>query len=117
MNTRPPAITEAELEKLMERLVSTGARITMVDPRVTGAQTWILATIGLTLIGVGTWGIRSISELNQTMTRVVTQNEYRDKQIARIEKIDDDQDDRAGRVERHIESVDARLVIVERRAK
>lgn len=100
MITRPPAISAEELEKLMERLVTNGARITMADPRVTGAQTWILATIGLTLVGVGTWGIKSINELNQTMTRVVTQNEYRDRQVARIEA--------------HLEQIDDKLATMDR---
>jgi hypothetical protein len=46
------------------------------------------------------WGIRSIDELNQTMIKVVTQNEYRDAQ--------------ARRMEAHIDILDGRVVTIER---
>lgn len=75
----------------------------MLDPRVTGAQAWVLATIGVTLVGVGGWGIKSINDLNQTMTRVVTQNEYRDKQLQRVES--------------HVAVLDARIVNLEKEGK
>lgn len=101
MITRPPTLSQEEMEKLIERLANHGARITMADPRVTTIQTWLLTTIGASLvIGIG-WGVKSINELNQTVTRVVTQNEYRD--------------DRIGRVERHIEAVDGRVNTLERK--
>lgn len=91
------------MEKLLERLANRGAQITMVDPRVTSAQTWILATIGMVVVAVGGWGVKSINDLNQTMTVVVTQNAYRDAQLQRVE--------------RHIEIVDGRVVILERERK
>jgi hypothetical protein len=89
------------MELLIERLANHGAQITMADPRVTSIQTWLMATIGLSLVGGIGWGVKSINDLNQTVTRVVTQNEYRD--------------DRIGRVERHIEAVDHRVIILERK--
>lgn len=91
------------MDKLIERLANHGAKITMLDPRVTGAQAWVLATIGLTLVGVGGWGIKSINDLNKTMTIVVTQNEYRDKQLQRVEQ--------------HVEILDGRIVNLERKVK
>lgn len=75
----------------------------MLDPRVTGAQAWVLATIGITLVGVGGWGIKSINDLNQTMTRVVTQNEYRDAQLQRVED--------------HVKVLDDRVVVLERKQR
>lgn len=101
--TRPSTLTPEEMDKLLERLANSGARITMADPRVTTVQTWILTTIGLTLVSLAGWGVKSINDLNQTMTRVLTQNEYRDDHVARIE--------------RHLEVVDARVVILERKSK
>lgn len=101
--TRPSTLSPEEMDRLLERLANTGARITMLDPRVTSAQTWVLASIGTVIVGMGGWGIKSINDLNQTMTRVVTQNEYRDAQ--------------AGRIERHLEMVDGRVAILERKAK
>lgn len=101
--TRPSSLSPEEMDKLMERLANHGAKITMLDPRVTGAQAWVLATIGITLVGVGGWGIKSINDLNQTMTRVVTQNEYRDAQVQRIED--------------HVRILDQRVVAIERKQR
>lgn len=87
----------------MERLANSGARISMVDPRVTSVQTWILGTIGISIVGLAGWGIKSINDLNQTMTRVVTQNEYRDADMAGLKD--------------HIKSVDQRVVTLEQKAR
>ena len=101
MITPPPTLSPEELDKLLERLADRGARITMQDPRVTSLQTWLLTSIGGVLVILAGWGIKSINDLNQTMTRVVTSNEYRDQWL--------------GRVERHVESVDSRVVELERK--
>lgn len=101
--TRPSSLSEEEMDRLMERLANQGAKITMLDPRVTGAQAWALATIGMTLVAVGGWGIKSINDLNQTMTKVVTQNEYRDEQLKRVEE--------------HVKILDGRVVALERKQR
>ena len=101
MITRPPTLSQEEMEKLIERLANHGARITMADPRVTSIQTWLLATIGVAIVGGIGWGVKSINDLNQTVTRVVTQNEFRD--------------DRMNRIENHLEKVDGRVVVLERK--
>src|SRR5688572_1526162 len=100
MITRPSTLSQEEMEKLIERLANHGAQITMADPRVTSIQTWLLATIGVAIVGGIGWGVKSINDLNQTVTRVVTQNEYRD--------------DRINRIETHLEKVDGRVVVIER---
>ena len=101
--TKPATLTQEEMDRLLERLANHGARITMVDPRVTSVQTWILSTIGVSIVGLAAWGIKSINDLNQTMTRVVTQNEYRD--------------DRINRIDQHLEAVDTRVLVLERKAR
>lgn len=101
--TRPSTLSQEEMDKLFERLANHGARITMVDPRVTSVQTWIMATIGMVVVAVGGWGIKSINDLNQTMTIVVTQNAYRDAQLQRVEK--------------HVEVLDGRIVVMERKQR
>ncbi len=98
--TRPSTLTPEEMDKLLERLANTGAKITMADPRVTSVQTWILATIGMSLVGLAGWGIKSINDLNLTMTRVVTQNEARDREVDRMQE--------------HIRAVDSRVTTLER---
>lgn len=75
----------------------------MVDPRVTSVQTWILSTIGVSIVGLAAWGIKSINDLNQTMTIVVTQNSYRDDHVKRIEQ--------------HLQAVDSRVVNIEKKVR
>lgn len=101
--TRPSTLSQEEMDRLIEKLANHGAKITMVDPRVTSVQTWILSTIGVSLVALAGWGIKSINDLNQTMTRVVTQNEYRDDHVKRIEQ--------------HLDVVDSRVVTLERKVR
>lgn len=74
-NTRPPSMSQDQVDRLAEKIAARGGSITISDPRVTSVQTWLIGAVGLAVIGVGSWGIQSINELNQTMARVVTQNE------------------------------------------
>lgn len=101
--TRPPTLTPEEMDRLMERLANHGARITMVDPRVTSVQTWILSTIGVSIVGLAAWGIKSINDLNQNMTAMLVRYEYDTKRVERVEK--------------HLETVDGRVVILERKGR
>lgn len=101
--TRPPTLTPEEMDKLMERLANSGARITMQDPRVTSVQTWMLVTMGTVGIAVAGWGIKSINDLNQNMATMLTRYEYDSRRMDRIE--------------RHVELVDGRVVILERKVK
>ena len=101
--TRPSTMSQEDLDRFMEKLARHGASVKIDDARVTSFQTWVLATIGITLVGVGGWGIKSINDLNQTMTVVVTQNAYRDKQLQRVED--------------HVEILDGRVVILERKVR
>jgi hypothetical protein len=101
MITRPSTLTPEEMEKLLERLANHGARITMADPRVTSFQTWILVTMGGVGIAVGGWGIKSINDLNQNMAAMLVRYEYDTRRVERIE--------------RHLETVDGRVVVVEKK--
>lgn len=101
--TRPPVLTPEELDRLFERMADRGAKIQMLDPRVTSVQTWILTTVGMCIVGTLGMLINSVNNLNQSMTRVVTQNEFRDEKVNRIEN--------------HVEILDGRIVTLERKAK
>lgn len=103
MVTRPSTLSPEEMDRLMERLANSGARITMQDPRITSFQTWILVTIGTIAIGVGGWGIKSINDLNQNMATMLVRYDY-DRE-------------RADRIEQHVDHLDGRIVILERKAK
>ena len=88
------------MEKLIERLSDRGARITMADPRVTSAQTWLLVAVGTAFIGCGGWLIKSVNDLNATMGKVVTQNEYTTQALRNMDSRIDRQDERLRVVER-----------------
>lgn len=94
--TRPTSLTEDDRRQL-DRLHSLlrGANVTVMDDRVTKVQTWLLPTIGSTLILVGGWGIVSINKLNETMMQVLTENRYRDDKVQALEN----------RFERHLNDV------------
>lgn len=100
--TRPSSLSQEEMDKLLERLANTGARITMTDPRVTQAQTWILIAVGSAFIACGGWLIQSVNALNATMGRVVTQNEYTVQSLHNIDSRLDRQEDRLRAVERAV---------------
>jgi uncharacterized radical SAM superfamily Fe-S cluster-containing enzyme len=101
--TRPSTLSPEEMDRLMERIANSGARITMQDPRVTSLQTWILVTIGTMAIAVGAWGIKSINDLNQNMAMMLIRYDYDTKRVERIEQ--------------HVEYVDGRVVVLERKVK
>lgn len=101
--TRPSTLSQEEMERLIERLANNGARISMTDPRVTSAQTWIMVTIGAVGISVAGWGVKSINDLNQNMAAMLVRYEYDTKRVERVEE--------------HVKSVDGRVIILERKVK
>lgn len=101
--TRPSTLTPEEMDKLMERLANSGARISMTDPRVTSLQTWVMVTIGAVGISVAGWGVKSINDLNQNMAAMLIRYEYDTKRVERVEE--------------HVRSVDGRVIILERKVK
>lgn len=101
--TRPSTLSQEEMERLIERLANHGARISMTDPRVTSVQTWLMVTIGAVGISVAGWGVKSINDLNQNMAAMLVRYEYDTRRVERLE--------------RHVEYVDGRVVILERKVK
>jgi hypothetical protein len=106
--TRPSTLTQEEMDKLLERLANSGAKLTMTDPRVSAIHNWLLASIGGVLIIVGGWTITSINNLNQTMVKVVEQNRT-------SERTNEAQDRRFDNMDRRIDSLDQRLRDEERK--
>jgi len=71
--TRPPAITEEQLQRLLqsiERMRSEG-NVSLTDPRVSQVQTWILGLVGMGLIAAGCWVAQSIGTLSSTVSASV----------------------------------------------
>ena len=119
--TRPPTLSPEEMDLLMQRIANSGAKITMLDPRVTSAQTWLLSVIGVAMTGFLGWNIKSIQDLNRTVTIVQTQYEFMLKQADRVEtqmdRVDQRLDANTGKVDQvkaHVESIDSRVILIER---
>lgn len=64
------------LEERIERLITSGgASVTVQDPRVNNITRWLMTLLGGLALAVMVWVATSINRLNETMSRVVTQNE------------------------------------------
>lgn len=64
-------LTQAEVDKVVEGLVNRGARVEMKDPRVTAAHNWLLGTIGLAIVsGIGL-GLSQMSDLNKNVAILI----------------------------------------------
>ena len=63
------------IEKALADLTSNGVSVTITDPRVNNLTRWIMTLLGGMALAVMIWVASSINRLNETMSRVVTQNE------------------------------------------
>jgi hypothetical protein len=66
----------AAMEERIEKLITSGgASVTVQDPRVSSMTRWVATLMGGIALLVMAWVATSINRLNETMSRVVTQNE------------------------------------------
>lgn len=77
--TRPPSMSQHEMDMLFERLANRGAKIELKDPRVTSMQTWLLGIIGTAVVGGLGWGIATMNDLNKNVAVLIQQNAYADR--------------------------------------
>jgi hypothetical protein len=68
-------LSEADIERIATRLSKGGASVTVQDPRVNTITRWVATLMGSIAVLVMVWVAASINRLNETMSRVVTQNE------------------------------------------
>lgn len=85
--TRPPSLSEEEIKRIIKHMESNGAQVTVTDPRLTNVQNWVLASIGVGLIGAAGWLASNVSELNRSVAVLIQQNAY-------AQRINDNQDRR-----------------------
>jgi hypothetical protein len=78
-DTRPPAITEAQLERIIHAMQQRGATVNVTDPRVTAVQAWILGLVGSGVVGAAIWGANSLSELTTTVTIAIARQQEQGK--------------------------------------
>lgn len=77
--TRTPAITEEQLQRLLAAIQRSGANVNLSDPRVSQVQTWILGLVGIGLIAAGGWVGQSISTLSTAVAAAVLRLDQQDK--------------------------------------
>lgn len=62
-------------DRVAEMLAAGGASVTIQDPRVNNLTRWLMTLLGGLALAIMIWVANSINRLNETMSRVVTQNE------------------------------------------
>jgi hypothetical protein len=90
-----------------------GASITQnkqYDPRISKAINWILGGIGTGIIAIGVWIASSITDLNNTVTRLVTQNESVFARLDVNERVDIRQDVQLGELTRDVAVIEGRVL-------
>jgi hypothetical protein len=69
-----PRLHPEDIELIVAKMAG-GATVTVQDPRVSNLTRWIATLMGGVALLVMGWVATSINRLNETMSRVVTQNE------------------------------------------
>jgi hypothetical protein len=64
-----------DIELIVAKMAGGGATVTVQDPRVSNLTRWIATLMGGVALLVMGWVATSINRLNETMSRVVAQNE------------------------------------------
>lgn len=87
---------------------SGGASAHVEDRRVSQAIAWLFGALGTGLVGALLWVASSITSLNNTATRLVTQNETIIKRLDQSDLRDDRQDVDIRDLERGVSRLDGR---------
>lgn len=77
--TRPPAITEEQLQRIISAMQRHGASVNVSDPRINALQTWIIGLVGVGLIAAGTWVGQSINSLSGAVASAIVRLDQQDK--------------------------------------
>ena len=72
-DTRPPAITEEQLQRLIHAMQRHGANVNVTDPRVSAVQAWIFAAVGSGVVAASIWGAKGLNDLNTTVNVAIVQ--------------------------------------------
>ncbi len=75
-DTRRTSLTEEDRRLIVRDLRQQGGQIHIREEGLAKVQSWLNLTIGSIAILVGGWAVKSINDLNVTMSRVATQYEY-----------------------------------------
>lgn len=79
--SRPSVVSKGDIDRILKAIENRGGNINISDPRVSQIQTWVLSSVGVVLLALGAWLVSSINNLNSTMQRVVTTNEWMAKTV------------------------------------
>lgn len=78
-DSRPSAITEEQLQRIIAAMQRHGASVNVSDPRVSAVQAWILGLVGTGLVAAAAWGAKSISDLSTTMTIAIARQDRQER--------------------------------------
>ena len=81
---------------------SGGASVQIRDSRVTQVLSWFWAALGTAFVGGIYWGASSINTLNESVVKILAQNEAVFRRLDRVESVDDRQDMELGEQARDI---------------
>lgn len=78
-DTRTPAITEEQLQRIIAAMQRHGANVNVSDPRVSAVQAWIMGLVGTGLVAAAAWGAKSISDLSTTVTIAISRQDRQER--------------------------------------
>jgi len=88
--TKSEALSAREIE-IIERvaeLLKHGGNVSLSDPRVSQAQTWILGIVGAGLVGAGLWVGSAIYDLRADVSEWTTRAKTIEDHEARIRQLE-----------------------------
>ena len=92
-DTRPPAITEEQLQRLIAAMQRSGANVNVTDPRVSAVQAWIFGLVGAGIVAAAGWGAKALNDLSTTVTIAIARQ---DQQV----RVQEDHEQRLRHLER-----------------
>lgn len=78
-------MSEEERRRILERMSSSGATVTIYDPRVSQVQNWLIGIVGVGILVALGWLATSVDKLNRNFERITVTLEYMETRIARLE--------------------------------
>lgn len=72
--SRPRAMSDEQVQQILDAIKNRGGNITYQDSRLTNIYNVASTIIGLLIVGSITWGIGSINDLNRNVSILITQH-------------------------------------------
>ena len=79
-DTRTPALTEEQLQRIIAAMQRSGAHVNVSDPRVSAVQNWIIGVVGMGVVGALLWMAQTLSTavaIQSQHTQILQDHEQR----------------------------------------